>query len=86
MIQTAITKLQLSPDPLPKAALIQVRLPLKEGGLGLRSTVGIAPAAYLGSLASAAPAIISSPTGIQNVSSLTQLPPPSLLPAAPGPA
>lgn len=50
VLHTAVTKLGL-PSPTPNEALLQLRLPLRSGGLGLRSMAPLAPAAFLASVA-----------------------------------
>ena len=58
---SAIHILLLSHDLLPQVALDQFCLPLRRGGLGLRSMVSIAPAAFLGSMAASAPLLFHVP-------------------------
>jgi len=58
---SAIHILRLSHDRLSQAALDQFCLPLRRGGLGLRSMLSIAPAAFLGSIAASAPLLIHVP-------------------------
>ena len=57
VLKTALHLLQLPQQSLSQVALRQIQLPLRLGGLGLRSVVDTAPAAYLGSLAASAPLI-----------------------------
>ena len=58
-LRTAATILRLDPLSIPREVRVQMSLPLRLGGMGLRSMVATAPAAFLGSLAAAAPYLLS---------------------------
>ena len=53
--RAAVTILKLSEGNLSQVAQHQLSMPLRQGGLGLRQTVIIAPAAFLGSIADSSP-------------------------------
>ena len=74
VLKTALHLLQLPQQSLSQVALRQIQLPLRLGGLGLRSVVDTAPAAYLGSLAASAPLIapICSPPPAPSLTILQQ--------------
>ena len=61
ILQTALRLLQIDPVQLSQVASTLLRLPLRSGGLGLRSTASVAPAAYLASIAASAHSIASVP-------------------------
>ena len=54
VLQSVIRKLQL-PSPLSDEAQSLLRLPIRMGGCGVRSLLSVAPAAYFGAMAIAAP-------------------------------
>ena len=59
LIEGGLRELLQAPGPLPQACLRQARLPLREGGLGLRDNSAIAPAAYWSSWADVLPELQS---------------------------
>ena len=59
--QTALSFLKLTPDVLSQVANELLHLPLRLGGFGLCLTLPVSPAAYLGSLAAAAPLLAKVP-------------------------
>jgi hypothetical protein len=58
VLQSVIRKLQL-PSPLSDEAQSLLRLPIRMGGCGIRSLLSVAPAAYFGAMAIAAPFILN---------------------------